>query len=718
MTFLNVILLGGIAAVGIPLILHFFNRSRPRVVRWGAMHLLDAAFQANSRRINLEQLLLLLLRCLIPVALAMCMARPVLTRMQQLLGSAKSSLVIVLDDSYSMAASATGRTTFDAAREAAGALVDQAGRGSESAVVLTGGEPRTLLDRPTFDNVRINRELAKLKPELGRSALGKSLLRGAAILKDMTQPVRDLIVISDFQRGDLAGLRESEWTQLKSALEGLPVQPRVTFLSVGEETRDNVAVESLDYSKLVHGVGQAFQVRANVRNFGEKPWPALRVFFRVNGEERSVTEIQLGPNEQRQVLFSHVFDRPGSQVIEVFADADALKQDNTRLAAVPVWDRLPVVLVNGEPSPLPLKGETDYLQLALRPFESGAGLTNLVRARIIATHELDAASLRGQRVLVLANVVQLADFQLRAVEDFVRAGGGLLLFPGNRVNTDWHNRVLAREDGLAPLRYLRLEGETGGQTNLTRIAGQHFAHPVLELFNDPRNGKLSEADIRIWYLAAFGEGEPGRRAEILSLLETGSPFLAAQQFGEGRVIQSVIPCDADWGNLPMRPFYLPLMQRLVTYLASPTGPGRNLETGQKIRLNYAPGAVPAKLTLQAPRGQIHELSPVEQGGRPVVEFGDTLVPGLYTLREDGRVTHFTAQNDAAESDLALLRRAELEQAAERLGAKVLTGAAEFQELDRDRRFGREIWKPLLWFVLALLFGELLYQQWLGRRRTA
>ena len=67
MTFLNVILLGGMAAAAIPVLLHFFNRSRPRVVAWGAMHLLDAAFKTQTRRLRFEQLLLLLTRCLICV---------------------------------------------------------------------------------------------------------------------------------------------------------------------------------------------------------------------------------------------------------------------------------------------------------------------------------------------------------------------------------------------------------------------------------------------------------------------------------------------------------------------------------------------------------------------------------------------------------------------------------------------------------------------------
>ena len=37
-----------------------------------------------------------------------------------------------------------------------------------------------------------------------------------------------------------------------------------------------------------------------------------------------------------------------------------------------------------------------------------------------------------------------------------------------------------------------------------------------------------------------------------------------------------------------------------------------------------------------------------------------------------------------------------------------------QQMDKDRRFGREVWKPLLWAVLALCFSELFLVQWYGR----
>ena len=86
MTLLNGILALGAVAAAIPLLIHLLNRSRFRTVPWGAMHLLESVIRTNNRRIRLEQLLLLLVRCAIPAVLALCLARPVLTGWRALPG--------------------------------------------------------------------------------------------------------------------------------------------------------------------------------------------------------------------------------------------------------------------------------------------------------------------------------------------------------------------------------------------------------------------------------------------------------------------------------------------------------------------------------------------------------------------------------------------------------------------------------------------------------
>src|SRR5436305_14997384 len=73
---LFVLSVAGVAAgtMSIPIIIHLLNRRRFRVVTWAAMRFLLAAQKKNSRRMRLEQFLLLALRCFLVMLLVLELA--------------------------------------------------------------------------------------------------------------------------------------------------------------------------------------------------------------------------------------------------------------------------------------------------------------------------------------------------------------------------------------------------------------------------------------------------------------------------------------------------------------------------------------------------------------------------------------------------------------------------------------------------------------------
>jgi hypothetical protein len=714
-TFLNAILLAGASALLVPLVIHLFHRAKPKQLYWGAMHLLEQALQDNKRRLNLENLLLLLIRCLIPLLLALCLSRPVFTKFSQLLGTAQSSVVVVVDDSYSMAATSAGQSAYDEAKEVVAELLDAAGRGSEVNVMRAGGSPRKLLENPTYDRVLVNRELGELEPVQGAGDWAGAVGGGIGLLAKMSEPVRDIIWVSDFQRSNFDDAARTKLNNLAGLVNDSPVQPRVVLYPVGDTVEKNVAVMELEHSTLLQGIGQSFSIRARIKNFGANEYVDLPVQLRVNGEEKSSSLINLASKEEQQVLFTHVFERVGSHLIEVSANApDSLRFDNTRRASVPVWERLPVLLVNGEPSDEPLKGETDYLALALEPYQGGA--SNLIATTTVSAYQFTPDKLAGQSIVVLANVMQLNEATALAVRNFVEAGGALVVFPGNRINADWYNGRLGTEAGMLPLKYLSLEGEDVGRG--TQVAPQRYDHPALDFFNDERNGKLSDAQIRIWY-KTDPIVAPGRaNGKIIAQLEGGLPFLAERDYGKGKVIQSVIPCDTDWSNMPLRPFFLPLMQRVMAYLATDVMPPRNLRPGQLITALFPGREAGRDMELLLPSGESVSVTAQEAQEQSLIEYGLTQDPGVYTLKvEPSPDIHFVVQPSFVESNLERLTENDLEGVAEQLGAKIVNSVDEFRALDRDQRFGREIWKQLLWLVLVLLFVEQLLQMWISRGKV-
>lgn len=642
MTFLNGALLFGAAAAAVPLILHILNRSRFKRVEWGAMHLLESVIRVNHKRFQFEQWLLLLVRCAIPVLLALCLARPVLTGSGTLAGNSPVSLVVLLDTSYSMDSVHGGASRFDSAVQAAVRIVEGATQGSEISVIQTGGLPQPLFDQPVFDAAAVVRRVNTLQSGLGASNMQQALDRGLSTLAEMSHARRELVVISDFQPADWDYLPENS-AGIRQQLEALPVDAKLTMLSVGDPIYGNLSVESLDYASRPLGVGQTLTVRAGIRNHGDVPRQDLKVVLKINGQEVAQSRINLAASGAAQVVLPCEFAESGSHVIQVEIDAqDPLSVDDKLAAAVRVWGQLNVLLVDGAPGSAALQGETDYLSVALTPYTFGRlKLADLVQTETVTPDKLTPEQLENRRVVVLANVPQLKDDQISTLIDDVRDGGSLLVCPGNRIDTKWYNSRLFAESGLLPAEFGLPRGRINDQGQSSRIMVQHFDHAALQFFNDAVNGDLASAEIRQWYQLlvrgqdpALSRSMPDARAvvprsemvlanmsslsgdttpvfahqiggrehlrnsaftsrvegfntsmfvpdaAVIARLDTGDPFLVQHAFGDGVVLQMATAVDADWSDLPLRPCYVPLMQQLVATLATQLTPPANIRTGE------------------------------------------------------------------------------------------------------------------------------------------
>ncbi len=427
MNFLNVSLALGGAAVLIPLIIHIFNRSRFKIVNWGAMHLLESVIRVNRKQVQLEQLILLLIRCAIPILLALCLARMVVTdwgpflhrvvlplaalaslilfalipRLKVFFGilcavcllyvlaaetgligsgyseneiSSKSmdvpsSTVILMDDSFSMNADGG----FQTAGKFAEGFLKKLKKGSEATVVRMGGTASPVFDKPTSETKILGERSGQLQAASDKVDLSGSFDTGIKASHDGQNAKREIILISDF--------RKSDWDQAVNSLSGLrerleneALPPAITFIDVGGTSLENVSVENIELSASSVGVGQKVLIRAELRNHGSKAnyegdLP-VRLFVNEGIEPVQETVVSLKPGETGQVLFPHKFSEAGSSTVTVeIGSSDALDTDNRRSSSIAVLDRIGVLLVDGDPSKEWLQGEADFLKIALTPFE-------------------------------------------------------------------------------------------------------------------------------------------------------------------------------------------------------------------------------------------------------------------------------------------------------------------------------------------------------------
>ena len=97
-------MLGWGLAAALPILIHLWSRRKYRQEAWAAMAFLLAAMRKNSRRIQLEQWILLAVRTAILLLFALALADPQLSLLSAFAGSGsgQTHVVLVLDGSYSM----------------------------------------------------------------------------------------------------------------------------------------------------------------------------------------------------------------------------------------------------------------------------------------------------------------------------------------------------------------------------------------------------------------------------------------------------------------------------------------------------------------------------------------------------------------------------------------------------------------------------------------
>src|SRR5947208_2432954 len=103
MTFVYPLLLGGLLLAGVPVLLHFLVRQKPKTLLFPAFRFLVQKRRSNTRNLRLRHLLLLLLRVALILLICFALARPRLFHEAIGLSHEKPiAMVLVFDTSPSM----------------------------------------------------------------------------------------------------------------------------------------------------------------------------------------------------------------------------------------------------------------------------------------------------------------------------------------------------------------------------------------------------------------------------------------------------------------------------------------------------------------------------------------------------------------------------------------------------------------------------------------
>ncbi len=430
MTFLNWAMLAGLAAAAIPIIIHLLNRRKAELVDWGAMRFLLESLAARNRRIRIEEIVLMVVRCLALALLALAMALPYVTLessvplalvLPAILGSViclavagvvwmtnprtrwallaasavllagalgasineklrqdrrwswggvEKDVAIVIDGSMSMTLKVDGQTSFERAIQEAHAVAAACRTADGISVILAGSVPQTFISTPTADRKEVTAVLGKLVATKGSMRVLEALNAATAALAEGRNPAKKIVLITDGQSVGWDLKNEARWRHLAAGLKALPTPPQIICraLPLPERYR-NVTVADLGFSRRVVGTDRPVKIDVKVMNTGSGMMKPAAVELSVDGgQPRSEIVGEIKPEAVETIQFEHRFDKPGPHLVSARVICeDDLAGDNGAERALNVLDRLPVLIIDGAPAPGTLDGASSFIEIALTP---------------------------------------------------------------------------------------------------------------------------------------------------------------------------------------------------------------------------------------------------------------------------------------------------------------------------------------------------------------
>lgn len=651
MSFLNAWAIAiGATALLAPLAVHFLTKPRPVTFSLSTIRLLREVIEERRARSRIRDWLVLLLRMIAIGLLAMALARPIWRQNETVAAepSGNASRVILLDVSQSMSAGAAGSTALQQAQAVALRYLAYAAD-MEADLILVGASPRGTFGRlsTNLSSLRESVRQAEVRPE---RANVKTAMEEAGRLLENSGGTRELVVISDFQRGN--------WSSL--FLDLIPEQTQVQFESVAPDETANLAITAVRLPSQPI-VGKKCPIEVEIANHSDQE-AEVRCQLSL-GELHQTFEGRVAPQTTGVLSSVAEFSNPGwfGGWAQLEANLDVLPADDVRPVAVHVTPPPRVLLISRQP--LQKKPSSSfYLEQALRIIVARENISTATDQSVqrVQPQRIDVAGWSDADLLLLNHPGTLDVEVLKQVATRIRRGKALLYVTSelaDGVNLQRLAEILG--SGFQPPVQLVSPPEGTIRKNLF-VRSVNGRQPPFQVFGDA--GASSLRAVRFGGGLATRATSEGLRDQALAELSDSSTLLYRTSCDAGLI--AVLNADLDQSNWCVQPTFLPVLSELVQSLLSGRSQPSETFCGEPVvRLLPSDVSIDAKLAGGAvnlrtpPAAEYGRWEWSASQGSLVWSWADPPGAGLYQLTSDGQpVVVIATATPPAEADLRTLDR--------------------------------------------------------------
>ncbi len=575
--------LAGLAGLALPLYLHLLKRQTRTPKPVSSLMFYESRTQSSTRHRRLRYFLLLSLRLLLLLMLILAFTNPFINRNTATLAGNRLVL-LVIDNSFSMRA---GTRLADAQAAAMSVL---SGKGAARAQVAAFGSQLHFMTQPVQDQSALRAAVQAIQPGDGHGNFGELARAVRAMAESVHTPI-ELHLFSDMQRSQLAATFSDM---------ALPSNVTVVTHAVVAKAQPNWTVESVDAPGQVWGKdAKPVRVQAVIAGFGT-PAAQRTVSLVVNGKTTAAKTVAVPANGRATVAFPALEVPYGFNRCEVRIDAaDALPADDLRRFAVQRSDPQKALLIhNYGDSRSPL-----YVGAALSAAAQSAFLLESINVNEAADRKPS-----NYAFIVLSDLNSLPSLLEHSLDEFVRAGGSLLIAAGTAAGARSQIPIFGahiaetRDYNRTPVGYMGVGFSDSSYPAVAKAGGW--------------------TGVKFFYALAVDPGVGPDAARVIVRLGDQTPLLLEKRIGEGRVVLLTSGLDNLTNDFPQRPAFVPFIEQTARYLA-----GSERQGGAR--------PVDAYLELRNAREQAQGVEVTDPEGKRPLTLGEAASAQSFQLTEAG-----------------------------------------------------------------------------------
>lgn len=634
MTFLNPWALLGLAAAAIPILLHLFNLRKLRTVEFSTLRFLKELQKTSVRKLKLRQLLLLFVRTLLILCVVLAFSRPTFQGSIPLFlaNEARTTAVLLFDDSYSMQSQDEQGTYLAQAKNAAHTILTTLKEGDEC-VLVRFSECRAALAAPvplhSFQSV--HQMIDRIEPVAPFVPLPLVLKQAQAAIASSFKYNREVYILSDFQEGlfDARSVKEE-------VVQKFPEHTQLYLLSIGRQAIRNASILQITIPTVLFLPHKPYTVRVTVANTGTTPLRNHSISIYQSGTRVAEKSVDLDVGQREVVEFSLISPQVGTVSGRVVLENDDVEFDNTRVFALTIPERVRLSLI-GKPD------DVRYLRTALSlPLADSLSAFELRETDISS---VSSSLLNSTDVAFLASSRELSAERASILISFLQRGGALVVFPSEQFFSSYTSLIAdpSATTRIEAVENLQSVQQSSGFVEFSTLDKQH---PVFaDMFEPERMAPKSERKhqrIESPLLTRYARLRPTSYTQTLIQLSTGTPFLTEDMVGKGRLFVFAVSATPVWSDFPLRGLFVPLLHRMALYSAQALfAPVEGL-CGEEVMLSLPPTR-PKTIIVASPDGTTVPVNSASAEGI-VVRYTQTTVPGVYNIKDEKRILRSFAVN--------------------------------------------------------------------------